>query len=112
MESVSCAYANTYANLNENQRLEKYIVAPKYLDPKASKKHKMCIQYITLASLFGTLSTDSKMVLDATLPSFNMDQTEYLCTVNLTKNNAVHHYTGFCSYFVFVCLFVCCTVNK
>ncbi len=44
MESVSCAYANTYANLNENQRLEKYIVAPKYLDPKASKKHKMCIQ--------------------------------------------------------------------
>ncbi len=40
MESVSCAYANTYANLNENQRLEKYIVAPKYLDPKASKNIK------------------------------------------------------------------------
>ncbi len=49
------------------------------------------------------------MVLDAELPSFYMDQPEHLCTVNytyyftsLTKNNAVHHYTGLCSYFVFV----------
>ncbi len=86
-----------------------------------------------LASLFGTLSTDSKMVLDAALPSFNMDQPEHLCTINYTdtftsstKNNAVHHYTGFslasshstlCMlhhsrlYFVFVGLSVCCTVK-